>query len=216
MRPCSHLRHAFVRPAVLALALLPAAVALEARPQAPAQQAVPAPVPAPVQAGPAVIARFPRAVNPIALRGPARPGRYMEASGHKAAFLGREDGSFEAWVYPVKVLHDFSLSFGVAAYADPIPGASLVSDVDVRPEASHRAVLARVVHGRRDVAGAARRAGGPRAARRVDFRAAHRGREVPDRLEADVARRAWRPGTATGTALSRRTSRVKAAGRRRR
>ena len=60
----------------------------------------------------------------------------MEASGHKAAFLGREDGSFEAWVYPMKVLHDFKLSFGVAAYADPIPGASLAADVDVRPEAS--------------------------------------------------------------------------------
>jgi hypothetical protein len=55
------------------------------------------------------------AVNPIALRGPARPERYMEASGHKAAVLGREDGSFEAWVYPMKVLHDFRLSFGVAA-----------------------------------------------------------------------------------------------------
>jgi glycogen debranching enzyme len=60
----------------------------------------------------------------------------MEASGRQAAFLGREDGSFEAWVYPLKVLHDFNLAFGVAAYADPIPGASLASSVDVRPETS--------------------------------------------------------------------------------
>jgi glycogen debranching enzyme len=60
----------------------------------------------------------------------------MEASGRRAAFLGREDGSFEAWVYPLKVLHDFNLSFGVAAYADPMPGASLASTVDVRPESS--------------------------------------------------------------------------------
>ena len=52
----------------------------------------------------------------------------MEASGRKAAFLGREDGSFEAWVYPIKVLHDFRLSFGTPDYADPIPGASLATD----------------------------------------------------------------------------------------
>ena len=88
------------------------------------------------QAAPAVVARFARDSNPIALRGPARPERYMEASGRKAALLGREDGSFEAWVYPLKVLHDFRLSFGTPDYADPIPGVHLAAGVDVRPEAS--------------------------------------------------------------------------------
>ncbi|MGE5813568.1 MAG: MGH1-like glycoside hydrolase domain-containing protein [Acidobacteriota bacterium] len=82
------------------------------------------------------IPRFAREPNPIALTGPARPQRYMEASGLRAAFLGREDGSFEAWVYPLKVLHGFQLSFGTPAYADPIPGSELASWVDVRPEAS--------------------------------------------------------------------------------
>jgi hypothetical protein len=85
---------------------------------------------------PAVVARFARDPSPIALRGPARPARYMEASGRKAALLGREDGSFEAWVYPLKVLHDFHLSFGTPDYAEPIPGANLAASVDVRPEAS--------------------------------------------------------------------------------
>jgi len=87
-------------------------------------------------AAPAVIPRFARDPNPIALRGPARPERYMEASGRKAALLGREDGSFEAWVYPLKVLHDFRLSFGTPDYAEPIPGVNLADAVDVRPEAS--------------------------------------------------------------------------------
>src|SRR3972149_3162684 len=58
--------------------------------------------PAPVSS---TIPRFARDPSPIALTGPARPQRYMEASGRRAAFLGREDGSFEAWVYPLKVLH---------------------------------------------------------------------------------------------------------------
>jgi glycogen debranching enzyme len=84
----------------------------------------------------AVVARFVRDPNPIALRGPARPARYMEASGRRAVLLGREDGSFEAWVYPLKVLHDFHLSFGTPDYAEAIPGSSLAASVDVRPEAS--------------------------------------------------------------------------------
>jgi glycogen debranching enzyme len=83
-----------------------------------------------------VVPRFAREPNPIALTGPARPSRYMEASGRRAAFLGREDGSFEAWAYPLKILHDFRLSFGISAYADPIADTSLASTVDIRPEAA--------------------------------------------------------------------------------
>ncbi|HSL20958.1 MAG TPA: glycosyl hydrolase family 65 protein [Vicinamibacterales bacterium] len=83
-----------------------------------------------------VVPRFVREPNPIALAGPARPRQYLEASGRRAAFLGREDGSFEAWVYPLKVLHGFQLSFGTPAYADAIAGADLASWVDARPEAS--------------------------------------------------------------------------------
>jgi glycogen debranching enzyme len=114
----------------LALTLLPASITLRAQSQTPA----PAPPPAP--AGPVTIARFSRPTTPLALTGSARPERYMEASGRKAALLGREDGSFEAWVYPLKVVHDVRLSFGVPEYADPIPGASLATSVDVRPESS--------------------------------------------------------------------------------
>ena len=114
--------------AAFAIAVLPAMIALRAQ--------TPAPAPLPQAAVPLTIPRFVRAPNPIALAGAARPGRYLEASGRRAALLGREDGSFEAWVYPLKVAHDVTLSFGIPQYADPIPGANLVSTVDVRPEAA--------------------------------------------------------------------------------
>jgi hypothetical protein len=68
----------------------------------------------------AVIPRFERQPCPIALSGPARPSVYMEASGRRASFLGREDGSFEAWVYPLKILHGFELAFEIDDYAAPI------------------------------------------------------------------------------------------------
>ncbi len=84
----------------------------------------------------AAVPRFDRPPSPIALEGPARPTAYLEASGRRAAFLGREDGSFEAWVYPLKILRGFELAFEVEDYASPIPGASLATRVEVRPEAS--------------------------------------------------------------------------------
>jgi galactose mutarotase len=83
-----------------------------------------------------VVPRFARDPNPIALTGPARPTRYLEASGLRAAFLGREDGTFEAWAYPLKILHGFELAFRTPAYAEPIRGADLVSWIDARPEAA--------------------------------------------------------------------------------
>jgi glycogen debranching enzyme len=82
------------------------------------------------------VRRFGLEPNPIALTGPARPQRYLEASGRRAAFLGREDGSFEAWVYPLKILHGFQLSFTTPAYAEAIPGGDLATTIDVRPEAT--------------------------------------------------------------------------------
>jgi hypothetical protein len=108
--------------------------------------------PAASQAPAGVLPRFRFEPNPIALTRCA-PGRFMEASGRRAAFLGRTDGRFEAWVYPLKVLHDFELAFQTPAYADPIPGASLVAGVDIRPETSTGAVRARRVHRRRDLVG---------------------------------------------------------------
>src|SRR6059058_1874183 len=83
-----------------------------------------------------LVPRFSLDPNPIALTGPARPARYLEASGLRAAFLGREDGTFEAWAYPLKVLHGFQLAFGTPAYADPIAGGELATWIDVRPEAA--------------------------------------------------------------------------------
>lgn len=82
------------------------------------------------------VPRFALDPSPIALTGPARPSEYMESSGRRAAFLGQEDGSFEAWVYPLKILHDFELAFAIAGYSEPIPATHLATEVEIRPEAS--------------------------------------------------------------------------------
>jgi glycogen debranching enzyme len=72
--------------------------------------------------------------SPIQLDGLARPRVYLGGVGRHAAFFGEETGSFEAWSWPVKLFHDFRLTFKIPDYTEPIPGASVARRVIVRPE----------------------------------------------------------------------------------
>ncbi len=42
---------------------------------------------------------------------PVRPWEFLSATGQRAGLYGKEDGNFEAWVYPLKVLKNFHLRF---------------------------------------------------------------------------------------------------------
>lgn len=64
---------------------------------------------------------------------PVQPAHYAEAVGPRAALLGHEDGTFEAWIYPVKILRDFRLSVFFDGALDPVPLASLAERIDARP-----------------------------------------------------------------------------------
>lgn len=64
----------------------------------------------------------------------ARPSELITVLGQGSALLGHESGRFEAWAYPLKILHDFHLS--VRIDGDVIPGDSLVRSITVRPEST--------------------------------------------------------------------------------
>jgi hypothetical protein len=49
----------------------------------------------------------------MTLTHPARNWQFLNAVGPHAGLLGREDGSFEAWIYPLKLFRDFQLKFRV-------------------------------------------------------------------------------------------------------
>jgi glycogen debranching enzyme len=72
--------------------------------------------------------------SPIQLEGPARRGAYVESAGRRAVILGSEDGNFEVWVYPMKIVHDLRLSFVLGSDPRPIRGADVATRVVVRPE----------------------------------------------------------------------------------
>jgi hypothetical protein len=70
----------------------------------------------------------------LELSRPVRPWEFMGSFGQKAGIFGSEDGKFEAWVYPVKLLRDFHLTFHVAGRE--IPAASIARTLIVRPEST--------------------------------------------------------------------------------
>jgi glycogen debranching enzyme len=61
-------------------------------------------------------------------------GTFFDVLGHKSAVLGYEHRALEAWIYPLKILDDFELSFRVEGYPLEFHAADLAVKIDVRPE----------------------------------------------------------------------------------
>jgi hypothetical protein len=72
----------------------------------------------------------------LELRTPAQPWKFFDATGRKAAVIGKQNGQFEAWIYPIKLLHGFRLEFQQEGMLEPIRGESLLQQVITRPEAT--------------------------------------------------------------------------------
>ncbi len=88
------------------------------------------------RAGPdsAGISRFALETTGLFSRGPARPWAFVSEQGRRAALFGDETGSFEAWIWPMKLVRDLQLAFKVPEYDEPIPGAALAREIIARPE----------------------------------------------------------------------------------
>src|SRR5713101_5885469 len=69
----------------------------------------------------------------VDLSGPARISGYLSAIGRRAALLGTETGSFEAWAWPLKLLHGFELKFQTPLYDSPVLGRDIARRVEVTP-----------------------------------------------------------------------------------
>ena len=63
----------------------------------------------------------------------SRPWEFLSAVGTRAGMFGNEAGTFEAWVYPLKILRDLHLVVHVEGRA--LPAESLARTVSVLPEA---------------------------------------------------------------------------------
>lgn len=66
----------------------------------------------------------------------AQAGTFFDVVGRKSAIAGYENRALEAWVYPLKVLEDFKLSFRLEGYPLDIQGAEIMTSINARPEAT--------------------------------------------------------------------------------
>ena len=70
----------------------------------------------------------------LELSRPVRPWEFVSALGTRAGILGNEQGNFEAWVYPFKILSDFHLLFHVDGAV--VPAETQARSLIVRPEST--------------------------------------------------------------------------------
>ncbi|MBA3298144.1 MAG: amylo-alpha-1,6-glucosidase [Acidobacteria bacterium] len=76
------------------------------------------------------------AVAGLALEQPVKPGRFFDVVGRRSAVFGYEDRPFECWIYPVKVLDDFRLTFRIDGYPLEMDSRDLATTIRVQPDAT--------------------------------------------------------------------------------
>jgi hypothetical protein len=67
------------------------------------------------------------------IRKNVQPRKYAASTGRRAMLLGREDGTFEAWINPVKILRDFRWSVYFDGALEPVPLADFAERIAVAP-----------------------------------------------------------------------------------
>ena len=63
-------------------------------------------------------------------------GSFYDVVGRKSAAFGYEHRNMEAWVYPLKIVDDLEFYFKIEGYNLPFRGADLLTNIEVRPEAT--------------------------------------------------------------------------------
>ena len=82
------------------------------------------------------VPRFPLREDLHQLSRPTHDGAFFDVIGRRSAMFGYEHRSIEAWIYPLKILDDFSLSFRLEGYPLEIHGSDIMASIRVRPEST--------------------------------------------------------------------------------
>lgn len=86
------------------------------------------------QDGFSTIPGFPLDTNPLVIRKDAMPNKPFSVTGERGAILGQQDGSFELWLLPVKILHDAHLKAHLKGYDADIDLNAHAATIEVRPD----------------------------------------------------------------------------------
>lgn len=82
------------------------------------------------------VPKFDLSQSGLSLQRPTQQGVFFDVLGRKSALFGYENRTMEVWTYPLKLVNDFKVSFEVENYPIPIEGSDIMSNIEVRPEAT--------------------------------------------------------------------------------
>jgi glycogen debranching enzyme len=82
------------------------------------------------------LAKGPIAASGLSLERRTHPGAFFDVLGRRAGVFGYEHLGFEVWIYPLKILEDFRLSFSLEGYPLQIPAEEILTTITTRPEAT--------------------------------------------------------------------------------
>jgi glycogen debranching enzyme len=82
------------------------------------------------------IPRFALPSSGLEWRQPVHPLKFFDQTGRRAAVFGKQTGQFEAWIYPIKVLHGFRLEFRQEGMPEAVRGENILEEIIVRPEST--------------------------------------------------------------------------------
>lgn len=85
---------------------------------------------------PELVKKFTLKKSGLELERRTQSGSFFDVVGRRSAVFGYENRSLEAWVYPLKILDDFNLSFQLQGYPLEIHGPDITVAINVRPEAT--------------------------------------------------------------------------------
>src|SRR5579862_9919873 len=80
------------------------------------------------------VGQFPLASSDITIRQHAEALKPFTVAGECGTFVGQQDGSFEAWVFPVKLLTHFRISAELQDYNVPIDVNEQAAEIEVAPD----------------------------------------------------------------------------------
>ena len=81
----------------------------------------------------APLANFAPSSNTLRILAPCVPYMPWTVAGEHGALFGRQNGKFEAWLWPVKILSNFTIRAELANYSVPIDVNALAAEINVTP-----------------------------------------------------------------------------------
>jgi hypothetical protein len=92
------------------------------------------PMPAAAQQWLQSVPQFPLALSDLTIRQHAEALKPFTVAGECGTFVGQQDGSFEAWIFPVKLLTHFHIEAQLEEYKFPIDVNEQAAEIEVAPD----------------------------------------------------------------------------------